>query len=321
MLYGLGAVKGTGLAAIELILAAREQDGPFTDLFDFCARLDLRKVNRRVIESLIRAGAFDKLEPNRARLLAGVGMAVSAAEHSNNHAGQNSLFGESASAQHELPQVAAWSPEQILLEEKVALGFYFSGHPYLSHKDEIAQFVRGTLADLTPQEQSKLIAGVVMGVRIRMTQRGKMAIVTLDDAVARTDVVVGSELLNQYAHLIKEDQLLVIEGRVSNDEFSGGIRVSARKLYDLPSARSAYASMLKISCNGQSDASKLTTILSPFRAKAGDRKLCPVKIEYHNAQGQASLMLGDNWRVELQDDLIHHLQAWLSKENVKILYN
>jgi DNA polymerase III subunit alpha len=321
ILYGLGAVKGTGLAAIELILAARELGGAFTNLFDFCARLDLRKVNRRVIESLIRAGAFDKLEPNRAALLAGVGMAVAAAEQANNHAGQNSLFCESPSSQHELPQVPAWSPEQTLLEEKGALGFYFSGHPFLSYKDEIAQFVRGTLTDLVAQDQPKLIAGIVMGIRIRMTQRGKMAIVTLDDAIARTEVVVGSELLNQHAQLIKDDQLLVIEGKVSNDDFSGGIRVSARKIFDLPSARSAYASMLKISCNGQSDASKLTTILGPYRAKNGDKKLCPVKIEYHNAQGQASLMLGDNWRVELQDDLIYHLQAWLSKENVKILYN
>jgi DNA polymerase-3 subunit alpha len=321
ILYGLGAVKGTGLAAIELILAARELGGEFTNLFDFCARLDLRKVNRRVIESLIRAGAFDKLEPNRAALLAGVGMAVAAAEQANNHAGQNSLFGESPSSQHELPQVPAWSPEQTLLEEKGALGFYFSGHPFLSYKDEIAQFVRGTLTDLVAQDQPKLIAGIVMGIRIRMTQRGKMAIVTLDDAIARTEVVVGSELLNQHAQLIKDDQLLVIEGKVSNDDFSGGIRVSARKIFDLPSARSAYASMLKISCNGQSDASKLTTILGPYRAKNGDKKLCPVKIEYHNAEGQASLMLGDNWRVELQDDLIYHLQAWLSKENVKILYN
>jgi DNA polymerase-3 subunit alpha len=156
-----------------------------------------------------------------------------------------------------------------------------------------------------------------------MTQRGKMAIVTLDDAVSRVDVVVGSELLQQSAALIKEDTLLVIEGRVSHDEFSGGNRVSARKLYDLAGARSAHASMLKISCNGQSDAVKLTNILSTYRRSASqpDKKLCPVKIEYHNTQGQASLMLGDAWRVELQDELLQHLRAWLSKDNVKILYN
>ncbi|MEQ1599488.1 MAG: DNA polymerase III subunit alpha [Methylotenera sp.] len=323
ILYGLGAVKGTGLAAIEVILAAREQDGPFKDLFDFCNRLDLRKVNRRVIESLIRVGAFDKLEPNRAALLAGVGMAVAAAEQNNSHAGQDSLFGGVAETKHELPNVPAWSPEQALIEEKAALGFYLSGHPFLNAKEDISQFVRGTLADLVPQEQPKLIAGVVTGVRIRMTQRGKMAIVTLDDAIARVDVVVGSELLNQYANLIKEDQLLVMEGRVSNDDFSGGIRVTARKIFNLASARSHFASMLKISCNGQSDAVKLTTILSPYCKKAADsdKKLCPVKIEYHNSQGQASLMLGEAWRVELQDELLQNLHAWLSVDNVKILYN
>ena len=323
ILYGLGAVKGTGLAAIEVILAARAQDGPFNSLFDFCNRLDLRKVNRRVIESLIRVGAFDKLEPNRAALLAGVSMAISVAEQSNSHAGQDSLFGGVAETKHELPNVPAWSPEQALIEEKAALGFYLSGHPFLNVKEDISQFVRGTLADLQPQEQPKLLAGIVTGVRIRMTQRGKMAIVTIDDAVSRVDVVVGSELLNQSAALIKEDALLVIEGRVSHDEFSGGIRVSARKLYDLATARSAHASMLKLSCNGQSDAVKLTHILSAYRknSRQPDKKLCPVKIEYHNAQGQASLMLGDAWRVELQDELLQHLRAWLSVDNVKILYN
>jgi DNA polymerase III subunit alpha len=323
ILYGLGAVKGTGLAAIEVILAAREAEGSFKDLFDFCARLDLRKVNRRVIESLIRAGAFDKLEPNRAALLAGVSLAVAAAEQNNSHVGQDSLFGGAEETKHALPNVPAWTPEQALIEEKSALGFYFSGHPFTNAKAEVSQFVRGTLADLKPQEQPKLLAGVVTGVRIRMTQRGKMAIVSIDDAVARVEVVVGGELLSQNAHLIKEDQLLIIEGRVSNDDFSGGIRVTARKLFDIAAARSNYASMLKISCNGQSDAAKLSMILRPYCKKTteADKKLCPVKVEYHNAQGQASLMLGDAWRVELQDELLQNLHAWLSADNVKILYN
>ena len=322
ILYGLGAVKGSGLAAIEVILAAREQDGPFKDLFDFCSRLDLRKVNRRVIESLIRVGAFDKLEPNRAALLAGVSMAIAAAEQTNSHAGQDSLFGGVHETKHELPKVAAWSPQQALIEEKAALGFYLSGHPFLNVKNEVSQFVRGTLADLTPQEQPKLMAGIVAGVRMRMTQRGKMAIVTLDDAVARVEVVIGSDLLNQSAHLIKEDSLLIVEGRVSHDEFSGGNRVNVRKLFDLAGARSAHASMLKLSCNGQSDAIKLTNILKPYCKKANqEQKLCPVKIEYHNNQAQTSLMLGEAWRVELHDELLQNLHAWLSVDNVKILYN
>lgn len=322
ILYGLGAVKGSGSAAIDLMIAAREEGGPFKDLFDFCSRLDLRKVNRRVIESLIRAGAFDKLEPSRAALLAGVSAAIGAAEHANNHVGQDNLFGEDMGIQHQLPEVNAWSPEQELIEEKTALGFYLSGHPYLGYKDEIAQFVHGTLADIKPQDHPKLLAGVVMGVRVRMTQRGKMAIVTLDDAVARVEVVIGGEVLAEHAHLIKEDQLLIVEGKISHDDFSGGNRVNVRKLFNLPVARSCYASMLKIACNGQSDAAKLTTILAPYRkGEAPGLKLCPIKIEYHNKNSQASLMLGDSWRVELQDDLIRHLEGWLSKENVKILYN
>ncbi len=324
ILYGLGAIKGTGMAAIEVILAARRQDGPFKDLFDFCARLDLRKVNRRVIESLIRAGAFDKLEPNRAALLAGVSLAISAAEQSGAASGQNSLFGAiSDSAAHVLPQVEAWSDTERLQQEKAALGFYLSGHPYLGYQQELAAFVRGNLASLSPQEQPQLLAGVVTGIRIRMTSRGKMAIVTLDDTSARTEIVVGNELLNQNAHLIKEDLLLIVEGRVSNDDFSGGIRVNARKLYDLPSARSVHASLLKISCNGQADAGRLKEMLTPYCRRDGgeERRGCAVKVEYHNHGARVELMLGDAWRVELHDELLSGLRRWLSEDNVRVLYN
>ena len=324
VLYGLGALKGSGESAIEVILAARNQDGPFKDLFDFCARLDLRKVNRRVIESLIRAGAFDKLEPNRNALLAGVNLAIGAAEQSGAASGQNSLFGEiSDSAAHVLPNVPAWAEAEKLQQEKVALGFYLSGHPYQAYQKEISTFVHTDLGSIKPQDQPQLLAGIVMGVRIRMTQRGKMAIVTLDDAKSRVEVVVGSELLAQHASLIKEDQLLVIEGRVSHDDFSGGVRVNVRKIYDIASARSAYANMLKISCNGQADAVKLRDILAPYcRANSAENNRgCAVKVEYHNSQAKVEMMLGEKWRVELHDDLLIGLKAWLSDENVKILYN
>jgi DNA polymerase-3 subunit alpha len=328
ILYGLGALKGSGEAAIEVILEARNQDGPFKDLFDFCARLDLRKVNRRVIESLIRAGAFDKLEPNRNALLAGVNLAISAAEQSGAASGQDSLFGAiSDSAAHVLPNVPDWAEPEKLQQEKVALGFYLSGHPYQAYQKELSTFVHTSLASLKPQDQPQLIAGVVMGVRIRMTQRGKMAIVTLDDAQSRAEVVVNNELLTQNAHLIKEDQLLVIEGRVSNDDFSGGVRVNVRKIYDIAAARSAYANMLKISCNGQSDAAKLRELLTPYCCSSSGQGFsegnrgCKVKVEYHNQQAKVEVMLGDQWRVELHDELLTGLKAWLSDENVKILYN
>ena len=325
VLYGLGAIRGTGWSAIEVILAARESGGPFKDLFDFCLRLDLRKVNRRVIESLIRAGAFDKLEPNRAALLAGVGMAIEAAEQSGAAAGQNSLFGDVGdSAQHSLPKVAAWSEQEKLQEEKAALGFYFSGHPYLAYRAELAAFVRGRLAGLKPQDQPQLLAGVVVGIRTRMTGRGRMAFVTIDDASAQIEVAVGNELFMASTALLKEDQLLFVEGKVSNDDFTGGLRVSARRLFDITAARSAYASLLRLSCNGQADALKLRELLAPYCKSAPHADAprgCPVLIDYRNRQARVELSLGEAWRVELRDELLAGLRAWLSEENVKILYH
>ena len=325
VLYGLGAIKGTGWSAIEVILEARQQGGPFKDLFDFCQRLDLRKVNRRVIESLIRAGAFDKLEPNRAALLAGVGMAIEAAEQSGAASGQNSLFGDMPEVtNHQLPAVPPWPEQEKLQQEKSALGFYFSGHPYLAYKKELSSFVRNSLAGLTPQEQPQLLAGVVIATRTRMTSRGKMAFVTIDDATAQIEVAIGNELFMANAGLLKEDQLLFVEGKVSNDDFTGGLRVNARRLFDVSAARSAYASLLRISCNGQADALKLRELLVPFCKSSGaeqDLRGCPVQIDYRNRDARVELSLGEAWRVELRDELLHGLRAWLSDDNVKILYH
>jgi DNA polymerase III subunit alpha len=330
ILYGLGALKGTGEGAIEVILAARAQDGPFKNLFDFCSRLDLRKVNRRVIESLIRAGAFDKLNPNRHALLAGINLAISMAEQNGVASGQDSLFGDiEDSAAQTLPDVLAWNEQEKLQEEKLALGFYLSGHPFSAYQKEVNHFVTSSLANLKVSDQSQVLSGIIMGVRVRMTQRGKMAIVTLGDSSGQVDVVVGNELLTQHANLVREDQLVVIEGRVSNDEFSGGIRVNVRKIQDLSSARNNYAHFLSISCNGQSDAIKLRQFLEPYRRSihldtptaSAKAKGCPVKINYHNNEASAEIMLGDDWRVDLNDDLLANLTQWLSEENVKILYN
>ncbi len=325
ILYGLGAIKGTGWSAIEVILESRQQGGPFKDLFDFCQRLDLRKVNRRVIESLIRAGAFDKLEPNRAALLAGVGMAIEAAEQSGAASGQNSLFGDMPEVTtHQLPAVPPWPEQEKLQQEKSALGFYFSGHPYLAYKKELSSFVRNSLATLTPQEQPQLLAGVVIATRTRMTSRGKMAFVTIDDATAQIEVAIGNELFMANAALLKEDQLLFVEGKVSNDDFTGGLRVNARRLFDVSAARSAYASLLRISCNGQADALKLREVLAPFCKPSGveqDLRGCPVQIDYRNTDARVELSLGDAWRVELRDELIAGLRTWLSDDNVKILYH
>jgi DNA polymerase-3 subunit alpha len=186
----------------------------------------------------------------------------------------------------------------------------------------LSNFISTTLANLTPKEQPQLLAGIVSGIRVRMTGRGKMAIVGIDDGTTRIEVVVGNDLLSQSQHLLKDDQLVIVEGRVSNDEFSGGVRVNARKLHDLSSLRNSRASFLKISCNGQSDALKLKSLLKPYCIHSSEEQRgCAVKVEYHNQTSKVELMLGNEWRVDLHDELIAGLTEWLSKNNVKILYN
>jgi len=345
--YGLGAIKGTGEAALGAILRARES-GVFLDLFDFCRRIDRRVVNRRVIEALIRAGAFDRMEgetqnttaiddhphcPHRARLLASVGVALDAAEQAERHAMQDSLFGEDHPLGADNPHYVdtlRWNERELLLNEKMALGFFFSGHPFNTYRDELSAFVRKSLGqlDVTPstsknagngaQRELTLLAGIVVSTRTQMTRRGKMAIVTMDDGTAQIEVVVFNEIFEAERNKIREDEILLIEGKVARDDFSGGLRVSAERLLTLGEARSRFARELRLSMNGHSNAEKLRTLLAPFRTSSAES--CPVRIAYRNDEAEVLLGLPDAWRVRLDDALLTGLHDWLSSENVKVLY-
>src|SRR5690606_32417129 len=214
--YGLGAVKGTGQSAVEEILRARAAGGPFQSLFDFCARIDRHTVNRRCIEALIRAGAFDTLEPNRAALLATLGSAIEAAEQAERNANQVSLFDDDAGqvVAGELARVAPWDLQTHLTEEKAAMGFYFSGHLFDAWRDEVRRVAPTPLARLVPSRSPQWIAGVLASVRPRMTRRGRMLYALLDDGTAQVEIAIFNELYEQYRQRLKEDRLLVIHGRV-----------------------------------------------------------------------------------------------------------
>jgi DNA polymerase-3 subunit alpha len=324
--YGLGAIKGTGDSALSAIVGAREQGGPFADLFDFCRRVDKRVVNRRVVEALIRAGAFDALHADRAKLLASVGIAIEAAEQAQQNALQGGLFdlpgGEAHAPQY--VQAKPWSERERLLAEKQALGFFFSGHPYDEVRAELAAFVRRPLGELEPAKEQTAIAGIVAAVRTQMTRRGKMAIVTLDDGSAQLEVTVFNELFEQERAKIREDEVLVIEGRVARDDFTGGLRVNADALLTLAEARGRHAKALRLSLNGEvgeagggaAAAQKLKQLLAPYREGP-----CPVRLAYRNQVAQCELPLGDAWRVRLDDALLAGLRAWLSQANVEVLYS
>ncbi|WP_323072703.1 DNA polymerase III subunit alpha [Mycetohabitans endofungorum] len=267
--YGLGAIKGSGQNAIEEILRARESQ-PFSDLFDFCERVDRRIVNRRTIEALIRAGAFDSLHENRAQLLASVPLAMEAAEQASANALQGGLFDMpdgSSGHQHELVDEPAWTEKRKLQEEKAALGFYISGHLFDAYKDEVRRFVRQKIGELK-EGRDKVIAGVITAMRTQMTQRGKMLVAVLDDGTGQCEVTVFNEIYDANRAIFKEDELLVVQGQARNDSFTGGIRFTVDIVMDLERARRRYADSLLLSINGNADPRRLRDLLEPHRLAA-----------------------------------------------------
>jgi DNA polymerase-3 subunit alpha len=318
--YGLGAVKGSGQSAIEAIVAARQSGGPFTDLFDFAKRVDKKQINRRTIESLIKAGAFDCFNVDRATLLASVNLALEGAEQAEASANQVSLFGDENSdldSKPEYVKVAPWSDKQKLTEEKTALGFYLSGHLFNAYAAEARKFARTKLSDLAPSREPKLIAGVIAAQRTQMTQRGRILIVTLDDGSATVDVTVYNEQYEANKRLFKEDEFLAVQGKVSEDRFSGGLRITADKVMDIAAARAVFGKALKLSMNGQADAKKLRELIQPFQqAEAA----CPIVLQYSKNNAVGEIRLSDEWRVRADDALVLKLCEWLKKENVSFEY-
>jgi DNA polymerase-3 subunit alpha len=318
--YGLGGVKGTGEHAIAAIAAARASAGPFTDLFDFCRRVDKRIVNRRAIEALIKAGAFDAIDARRATLHNSVGVALTEAERAEAAASQVSLFGEEThAAAMTLVPAREWTEGERLTHEKSALGFYLSGHPYRSYAAELAPLVRTSLAKLEPKKEPVLIAGIVTALRVQAGKRGKMAFVTLDDGDGTQEIVVWNETFDATRPLLREDELVVVEARVSprmtEDGQQTGLRIVADAVHDLAAIRRRYAKQLRLSCNGGASAQRLHDLLAPFRNGA-----CPIVVEYRNNGRSGEVELPDAWRVTPDNALIAQLADWLAPENVRVVY-
>jgi DNA polymerase III subunit alpha len=256
--YGLGAIRGVGEAAVVNILAARAERGadkdlPYKDLFDFVRRVDRRIVNKRAMEALVKAGAFDGLHPQgragRAQLVAAVGLAVQAADDAEAHADQAGLFGEmgsDANAPLALPPAAPYSERQALLEEKVALGYCFSGSLFDDVAQEVRRFAPTPLAAAMPSREPVWLAGVVVDSRAQMTRRGMMRVVELDDGSGRMEVTVFNELYESRRSVLKVDEPLIVSAKVEHDEYSGSLRGSAVEILTLAEARLRYAKGLLI---------------------------------------------------------------------------
>lgn len=319
--YGLGGIKGAGEAAIANAMQARS-DGPFEGLFDFCQRIDRRAFNKRTMEALIKAGAFDELEPSRARLLANVGPAMELADVVAQSVNQVSLFGgEEESGKHSAVwrEVPAFSERQRLQEEKSALGFFLSGHLFHGYAEEVRRFASTRLGSLAAQQQTVLLAGIVTDTRVQNTRRGKMVFVTLDDSTGSADIAVYNELYEQHRRVIREDELLVISAKISRDDYSGGVRIIADRVLDLAAARHEFARRLRVRLNGNACSKKLREHIQPFVASA-EQPGCPVEIEYTTDGASCRVRLSPAWRLRVDDSLLINLRGWLDNASVEIDY-
>ena len=328
IVYGLGAIKGVGEGPVESLLSSREQDGLFKDLFDFCSRVDLRKLNKRALEALIRAGALDAQGPSRASLMATIETAVAAAEQQsrNQDAGMVDLFGDvhEAGPGIEWTDALPWTEDERLQAEKETLGLYLSGHPIDQYEAELSRFVQTRLADLQPTRRgvTTTVAGLLLNHRIVKGQRGSRAFLTLDDRTGRVEVTIFGELLEQVRPLLASEGVLVVEGEVSMDEYAGALKLVAKQILPLAAARAQYSKGLELSLPvaiGLRGLHGLTELLQAHRS-GQDQAGAQLRFRLQHPAAQIGLQGGSAWRVSLSDTLLRGLHQLLGKESVRVLY-
>ena len=329
IVYGIGAIKGVGEGPIEAIIEARETQGAFKDLFDFCAKIDIKRVNKRVLEKLVLAGAMDNLGPHRASLMASLPEALAAAgQHAKAESfGQSDMFGllttEPEDVKQAFADVPQW-PEKVWLEgEKDTLGLYLTGHPINQYAEELRYYTDGRLVDLKPTNKDQMASavGLVLGVRVMTNKRGRRwAIVTLDDKSARIDVRFFPDMYEQFESVLETDRILLIKGQVSFDDFSGGNTITARDVMDIVQAREKNARALALNIDTQllepKKMSQMQSILQAFNGGS-----CPVQLAVTHPDAEVILACGARWYVTPEDQLLHDLKQCLGDKAVSILYH
>ncbi len=328
--YGLGAIKGTGQGAIEAVVEAREAGGPFTSLFDFCARVDRSRLNKRAVEALVKAGAFDRLEANRAALVASIPLAFDYADTQLAHADQGGLFDDAidshAASTQEPPLVAAepWSIKERLSLEKSAVGFFLSGHLFDQSADEVRLFAKRRIADLLDSREPQLLAGIVSDLRVINGQRGRMALFKLDDKSEAIEAVATDEQLQAYRDLLKDDELIVVQGKVQPDRFSGGLRLTVAQVWDLAGARCRFGKYLQVDVNGSVPPVAEVLRDFPSRRQATEHGDLPqgltVRLRVHRDQASADLDLGDAARFYPTDAALARWREGASGGRAQVVY-
>ena len=322
--YGMGAIKGVGESALEGIVEERQNGEKYSSLYDFCRRVDMKKINRRVLDGLVKSGAFDELGSHRASLEASLVKATNIAEQyrRDTDSGQNDMFGvievDKTQVESEpLLEALEWTKEQLLIAEKETLGLYLSGHPIDRYVKELALFIPKRISELDAPEAKGykrneipiITAGLIVAIRTMKSKNGgRMAFITLDDRTARLEVRVFADVYEQYQSVLQPDKLVVIQGMIGQDNFTGGLAATAEVVYDVARAREMCGKALVVKIDNQSDdhgwVDFLKTTIDPFK-----NGLIPVEVDYRNQDARSVISLGADWKVTPSDALLASLES------------
>ncbi|OLF56142.1 DNA polymerase III subunit alpha [Pseudomonas chlororaphis] len=340
IVYGLGAIKGVGEGPVEAITEARA-DGPFKDLFDFCARVDLKRINKRTLDGLIRSGALDRLGPyfhdepkayqasidqNRAVLLAAMEEAIKSAEQTarTHDSGHADLFGglfveEDADVYASHRKAKELTLKERLKGEKDTLGLYLTGHPIDEYEGEIRRFARQRIVDLKPARDTQTVAGMIIALRVMKNKKGdKMGFITLDDRSGRIEASLFADAFHSAQSLLQTDAMVVVEGEVSNDDFSGGLRLRVKRVMSMEDARTSLAESLRLKVRTEALKGDQLRWLGELCKR--HRGACPISMEYTKEDAKALLQFGEAWRIDPADALIQALRDQFGRDNVFLQY-
>ncbi|MBT8139753.1 MAG: DNA polymerase III subunit alpha [Gammaproteobacteria bacterium] len=330
VVYGLGAIKGLGEGPVEAILEAR-RERPFTDLFDFCRRTDARKLNKRALEALVRSGAFDSLGEPRWLLMAALPEAIKAAEQqtANKNAGIDDLFGEYEAQGDEdvyakVRQTRPWLLQKILLGEKETLGLFLSGHPIDSYEEELASLVKRRLREVQPGRGKQRVAGMIVAMRTMKTKKGdSMAFLTLDDRTSRIEVSVYARVFEELRELLVKDAIVLVDGTVAQDDYTGGLSIRADTVQSLAQARKQRAAAIELALTaadlGGPFIADLKQLLHAQIEQFGMGD-CGISVRYRGQKASTMLSLGKSWRVHASDELIDRLREMCGEQAVRVRY-
>ena len=331
--YGLGAIKGVGQSVVDALVAEREATGAYRDLADLCRRSDENRMNRRVLEALIRSGATDSLGANRATLMHALPSAMQLADQTIRArvVGQDDMFGlldtsSTASVPLSSEVLPDWSRRVRLEGERDTLGLYLTGHPFEEFEAEIRPIVSGRIADVTGdrpvatnegfrfQGKPVTIAGMVFDVG----KRGGRIIFTLDDRSARLEASMFEETWQQYRTLIAKSAILIVEGSLRFDEYIEGWRLNAKRVTDIDHAREQYARRLIVRWPEGADRHFVKTLEHQLRPFRGGR--CAVAIRYQGPDVRAELVFSEEWSIKPTRELTERLAQLCGNDGFRVLY-